>query len=283
MKVMAVKESRARAGGGSGRRGRPAQVEPVDEDDPAVIRAIARGFAVLRAFDPSSNALSHTQICERTKLPAPTVTRILKTLSALRYVSVDASGKFYSLHPHVLSLGYPVLASYDLRQVARPLMQELADHSKGTVALGVRNGAEMIYIERAREKTVVTAYQLDIGSRLAIAESAMGRAWLAGQPAATLEATLDDLAVVYGTGWPEVRAGIERALEVYRARGYVVSLGDWEKSTHAVGVPVFRADGSCLGLTCGGPAHRIKLDMIEDLGHRVVALAEQIRMIDTAR
>lgn len=245
-----------------------------------VIRAIVRGFDVLQAFQSTDDFLSHGQISERTGLPGPTVTRILHTLQVLRYISVHDSGKFYKLHPHLLSLGYPVLARYDIRQVARPFMQELADHCRGTVGLGVRDGAEMIYIERARDKTVVTAHPIDIGSRMPVATTAQGRAWLAGQPSWALEDIFADLAAGYADDWPKVRPSVARAVEAYREKGYVTSIGEWEAATNAVGVPVFLRDGTCLALTCGGPSHRIKRGMIEDLGRRTIELAAQISRLD---
>ena len=248
-----------------------------------VIRAIARGFDVLHAFRPTDNFLSHSQIAERTGLPGPTVSRILHTLQALKYITTYDSGKFYKLHPHVLSLGYPVLAQYDIRQIARPFMQELADYCRGTVALGVRDGSEMIYIERVRDKTVVTALPLDIGSRLSLGTSAQGRAWIAGQPSWTLDEIFADLAVSNTAKWPEIREGIENSIELYRETGYVTSLGDWEAATNAVGAPVFLSDGTCLSISCGGPSHRIKLKMIQDLGRRTVDLANRISRLDTGR
>lgn len=257
--------------------------EAARAEDEKIIRAIARGFDVLQAFRPTDNFLSHGQIAERTGLPGPTVTRILHTLQVLRYISVYESGKFYKLHPHLLSLGYPVLARYDIRQVARPFMQELADYCRATVALGVRDGPEMIYIERARDKTVVTAHPLDIGSRMPVATSAQGRAWLAGQPSWALEDIFTDLSFTYGAEWPKVREGIERALELYREKGYVASLGEWEAATNAVGAPVFLRDGTCLALICGGPSHRIQPRMVEDLGRRTVELADQISRLDAGR
>jgi DNA-binding IclR family transcriptional regulator len=199
----------------------------------------------------------------------------------LRYVSTHESAKLYRLHPHLLSLGYPVLARFNIRQIARPIMQELANYSRATVALGVRDGAEMIYVERARDKTVVTAHPLDIGSRMPVATSAQGRAWLAGQPSWTLVEILQDLSVYYPSGWQQIKAGIERSLELYRDNGYVASLGEWEAATNAVGAPVFLSDGTCLALTCGGPSHRIQPKMIEDLGRRTADLAEQISLLDT--
>lgn len=259
----------------------PSGAAPADEEK--IIRAIARGFDVLQAFRPTDNFLSHGQIAERTGLPGPTVTRILHTLQVLRYISLYDSGKFYKLHPHLLSLGYPVLARYDIRQVARPFMQELADYCRATVALGVRDGPDMIYIERARDKTVVTAHPLDIGSRMPVAMSAQGRAWLAGQPSWALDDIFADLLVTYGAEWPKVREGIERALKLYRKNGYVSSLGEWEAGTNAVGAPVFLRDGTCLALTCGGPTHRIQIRMVEDLGQRTVELADQISRLDAGR
>lgn len=250
--------------------------------DTSPIRAIVRGFEVLRAFRPEDNYLSHGQIAERTELPRPTVTRILQTLQGLGYISMHEGGKHYRLHPHLLSLGYPVLARYGVRQVARPLMQELADYSRGTVALGVRDGMEMIYIERTRDKTVVTAYPLDVGSRMPLANSAQGRSWLAGQPSWELQGIFDDMAAAYGPEWEKLRPGIEKSLTLYREKGYVTSLGEWEGGTNAVGAPVFLRDDICLALTCGGPSHRIQLDMIDDIGQRTVDLANQISRLEAS-
>ncbi|MAH84537.1 MAG: hypothetical protein CBB68_09430 [Rhodospirillaceae bacterium TMED8] len=91
------------------------------------VRSLARGPEVLKVFDANDRGLSNAEIANRTAFPKPTVSRLTFTLLALGYLHLDAETGRYSLHPHILSLGYPVLSPLSIREVARPMMQEMAD------------------------------------------------------------------------------------------------------------------------------------------------------------
>ncbi len=102
---------------------------------------------------------------------------LLFTLLSLGYLHLDEETGRYFLHPHVLTLGYPVLSQLSIRELARPLMQELADKVKGAVVLGVRDGLSIIIVERARHRTMAT-WPLDIGVARDISTTALGRAYI---------------------------------------------------------------------------------------------------------
>ena len=63
-------------------------------------------------------------------------------------------------------------------QLARPLMQELATYSGASVSLGARDRLSMIYIEHCRGPSALTL-SMDVGARIPLATSAIGRAYLA--------------------------------------------------------------------------------------------------------
>ena len=57
-----------------------------DEKDPQFAYTLAKGLAVLRAFDGSSPFLSNSEIARRTGLTRPTVARLTRTLGMLGYL-----------------------------------------------------------------------------------------------------------------------------------------------------------------------------------------------------
>ena len=159
----------------------PAVEKAAGKEDRHFVTALARGLSVLSCFSSGEKMLGNLDIAKRCKLPKSTVSRLTYTLTRLGYlVSVDETGK-YRLGTSTLALGSAMLARLDVRDLARPLMQELADFSRSMVSLGSRDRLSMIYVGNARSSAALTL-SLDIGSRIPIATTAMGRAYLAMIP-----------------------------------------------------------------------------------------------------
>src|ERR1700693_3926329 len=139
--------------------------EPAPAHDRKFVTALARGLDVLRAFTPSEGVLGNQEIVTRTGLPKATVSRLTYTLTKLGYLShIERLGK-YQLAPAALSIGYSALANLRIRQIARPYMQELADYSGASVALGSRDRTNIVYIEHCRSEQA-GMLRLDLGPRI---------------------------------------------------------------------------------------------------------------------
>lgn len=252
-----------------------------ESKDRQFVTALARGLQLLQAFKSGDETLSNAELRRRTGLPKPTISRLTYTLSVLGYLGSCPDTGHYRLLPHVLSLGYPVLTSLGIRQVARPMMQTLADHSGGQVAIGVRDGLDVIFVERSRDRTVVTL-PLDIGSRIPIATSSMGRACLAGLEERERERLIDEIRMSGPDDWwPPIFRGIERELKRYAERGYCFSAGDWDPDVNAVGVPLTLRNGTVLAFNCGGPAARIGRDRLDYLGEKLKQLVAELAKVDS--
>jgi DNA-binding IclR family transcriptional regulator len=257
----------------------PAEDAATDDEakDRQFVTALARGLEVLRAFTPADAALGNQEIAARTGLPKPTVSRLTYTLTTLGYLRYSEPHGKYQLGTGVLALGYSALANMGIRQIARPFMQELAEHAGASVALGSRDRLDMIYIEYCRANSAVTL-RLELGSRVPIATTAIGRALLVALPEGERNHLMEFIANRHPSRWPRIRAGIEEALEDYRTHGFTLSLGDWQPDVYSVGVPLIPPDGSSiLAVNCGGPSFLLdRAKLVEDLGPRLVNLVRNV-------
>ena len=248
-----------------------------EPQDRQFVVALSRGLDVLRCFRANDAMLGNQEIAARTGLPKPTVSRLTYTLTKLGYLRYIERYSKYELGTAVLSLGYTALAGMDIRHVARPLMQELADYSDVAVSLGSHDQTSMIYIESCRGKGALTI-RLSVGSRIPVATTAMGRAYLAGIGEAERAPILDQVKKRHPEDWPRIKLGLERALMEYAKRGFTMSVGEWQSDVHAVGVALTNpATGATMALNCGGAAFLLPRERLEDdLGPRLVAVARKI-------
>ena len=245
--------------------------------DRQFVTALARGLEILRCFRSGDRYLGNQDLVKRTGMPKATISRLTYTLTRLGYLSYAEKIGKYQLATGVLSLGYSLLSNMDVRQIARPFMQQLADYSQASVALGARDRLSMVYTENCRSSATVTL-RLDVGSRIPIAGTAMGRALLCGLPEQERDYLLDLIRKKEPAQWRDNKASVERARREYEERGYCSSVGEWQKDVNAVGVPITIGNGAgLLAFNCGGPAFQLRRHMLEDdLGPRLVQLVKNV-------
>src|SRR5712672_3857926 len=244
--------------------------------DRSFVVALSRGLDVLRAFQPNDGLLGNQEIAARTNLPKPTVSRLTYTLTKLGYLTPVPRFEKYQLAPAALSLGYAALANLGVRHLSEPFREEVMRETGGAVAVGGRDRLSMIYFGQSRGMTL--GVQLDVGSRVPIATTAMGRAYIWALPAEERAALLRELREHYGSRWPGMRDGIERAGETVEQLGFTVSAGEWQNDVHAVGVALKLNDGTGpYAFNCGAPAFRFTEDRLRDeIGPRLVAMVRNI-------
>jgi len=246
------------------------------ETDRQFVTALARGFELLRCFGLKERHLGLTELARRTGLPKGTVARLAGTLAKLGYLRYDEPLGKYSLGTGVLSLGYAMLSNLDIRDLARPLMQELAEYAGCSVAIGVRDRLSMMYVEWVRSSAPITVMR-SIGTRLPIATTSMGRAYLAVASDAERNTVLDQVRAQDEAAWPRIERGIGDAMDDYATRGFCLSYGDWDADIASVGVPFTAPDGTPMAFNCGGPAFVLGRDkLVNDIGPRLVALVKRV-------
>lgn len=141
---------------------------------------LARGLDVLRAFRQARESqLTLTQLANLVGLPKSTVLRLTRELVAADLLR--RNGKTYSLALTMFELGHRVAVPAALREAALPFMQDLYEQTHLVVHLAVRDGSDVVVVERLRGRG---AYELPsaLGVRLPLHLTALGKAMMAFSP-----------------------------------------------------------------------------------------------------
>lgn len=249
-------------------------------EDRHFVTALARGLEVLACFRSADKLLGNQEIAQRCSLPKSTVSRLTHTLTRLGYlIHVEDAGK-YRLGMATLSLGSAMLVRLDVREVARPLMQELADFAQAEVSLGTRSRLSMLYVESCRSPALLTL-NLDMGARIALATSSMGRAWLAAVPEGERQAALQQLRQRAPAAWNgEVQAGVDKAVQDYGSLGVACSFGEWHRNANAIARAFDPGGGRPpMVINCGGPAFTLSPQyLLSEVRPRLIELTARIEM-----
>jgi IclR family acetate operon transcriptional repressor len=221
---------------------------------PAVRRVAAgeRALAVLDALSDGAAELGTNEIARRTGINASTVSRLLATLASSGMVEhVPASGR-YRLGLRLLQLGNVVLGRLDLREVARPHLQELSLQTGETATLsapGERDAVTVDFVQgEATVQSVARVGRPSVGH--ATATGKVSLAFGRGQPPpgplkAYTPKTITD------------RAKLAAELERVRRQGYAEAVGEREPDLNGIAAPVFGPDDELAGIIgVQGPSSR---------------------------
>jgi len=247
--------------------------------DPAFSTTLAHGLALLQCFRAGETVLSNKELAERTGLSKATISRLTYTLVARGLLLYDTHLRRYRLGSTALSLGYPLLASLGVRQLARPLMKALSDRMLGSVSLGMHDRLQMIYVETIRRHDAI-AFRPDIGASLPLLTTAMGRAWLAQAPEAARAPILQTLRDTEPDTWRHHADAVPAAIADLAALGFVRGVGAWQPDVHAVAVPMrTRIDGEVMVFNCGVLACRLTPGKLErEVGPRLRDMVFEVEM-----
>jgi DNA-binding IclR family transcriptional regulator len=236
--------------------------------DRQFVTALARGLDILGCFSASRPSITVTELAGLLSLPQPTVWRLCHTLASLGYIAMTEDGR---LRPAlaVLRLGYAILSEMPATELARPHLQALADRYRGAAGVAVRDGNDMRFVERCESDSQLVL-NLRVGSRLPVATSAMGWAYLAALPDAERAAAAGGPAI-----WRAAEAAFRRALPGYEEHGFIINPGVLHPGYHTAAVAVTGGDGRpAFTLNCGGAASVLPVALLHaEVGPKLRSLA----------
>lgn len=240
--------------------------------------SLVRGLSILRAFRAGDPTLGNQELIDRTGFPKATVSRLCSTLVQEGYLSYDESSGRYSIGAATVSLGYGALSSNAVAHVAQPLLEQVAERTGTSVAVGTRDGDAMVYLANCRSSSPA-ALQLGPGSRLPIWRTAMGLSYLVGQQADQRERLVRALVSREPESAVRIKSAIRSAIACQEEHGFVVSLGTWYSYINGVGVVFQPEDGSpLLSITCGAIVDIMPSQLcFERAGPELISLVERLR------
>jgi DNA-binding IclR family transcriptional regulator len=247
-------------------------------EDPQFATTLARGLEILRCFSPQDPELGNKDFVRQTGLPKATVSRFTYTLSRLGYLRQTPGETKYRLGAAVLSLGYPLLATLYVRQAARLLMNELALELGGSIALGIRDRLNMVYIETSRASLSTAPPFTEIGYAHPIPATSMGRAYLAACEQEARAAILNEMRVTTPHDWRRYRSSIESALSDFPRKGFCVSVDFFRAGVYGVAAPMRQAiNGEIMVFNCAVYADTVpRGDLDRRIGPSLVRLCRAV-------
>lgn len=211
------------------------------EDSRDYVQSLARGLAVLRAFDGAHVRLKLGDIAVRTDLSRAATRRLVLTLLHLGYVrSIDGE---YALSPSVLELGFGYLGSLNLTDLAQPLLEDLARKVNQSSSMAMLDGQSIVYVLRVPGRRIMSV-TLGVGARLPAFSASMGRVLLSGLSDAQLDRWLGQCQPVKLT--PHTVTDLHRLRRIVldvRDQGYSYVEQELELGLCSIAVPVRNADG----------------------------------------
>ncbi|MBV7485345.1 IclR family transcriptional regulator [Bordetella sp. BOR01] len=216
---------------------------PIGASDGHGVDSLQRGLEILRCFQPGENALTVTEIARRLALPRTTTRRLLDTLAMQGFVFRVPDRDAFRLHVACFVLGQAVLAGSALVRKSTPVLQLLANQHDMHCLLCVRDREDMLVLVHQAGAGAANC-ALGAGTRLPIACTAPGHAWLWTQPAAVQG---EWLARMRASTTPSDNA---RAAAIYQAfhdiaqGGTCTSFGGWRPGMGFVAAPVVMLDRS---------------------------------------
>ncbi|MDR5778974.1 IclR family transcriptional regulator [Caballeronia sp. LZ065] len=243
----------------------PTGKERAREKDGEEVTALARGLDVLRRIAAADAPVSNRELTDWTGIPKPTVSRITATLVGAGLLYRLPDSERFVLTASVLELSNGFLRNFDIRARARPFLIQLAERTGLSVHLAVRDRLEMVVIDAIRPRSAVLVSRLEVGGRMDLTRTSVGRAYLAVLAEADRRALIGSLQTASGDEWPSIASSLHRGLDDALRRGFAMSVGEWHDGLNAVAAGFVGPSEERYAVNCGGAAYQCPRDTLIDI------------------
>ncbi len=209
------------------------------------VPALARGLEILSYFTHERRILSGAQLAKMAKLPRASVFRMLQTLEQAGYldrVGEPGTHPSYRLGVAVLRLGFEFLASMELTEQGRPVLESLSDACGHSSHIVVRDGRDVVIVAKALGRHA-TFHAIQVGARLPAHATVLGRVLLAGMSLKEITQLYEHHPMKsYTPHTPSTPMDLKAAIDEASEMGYAVSQGGFESGISTIAAPVFNED-----------------------------------------
>lgn len=250
----------------------------MDEKETSLGKALRLLLAVGESGDPAGVSVS--ELVRTTGLSRPTAYRYLSELQEFGLIQAVPKQPTWQLGPKVIALAAMAGNWAILRRRARHAMEEFVREVGYTVHLGIRDGFEVVYVDKAESVQQLTISSV-IGQRRDLHVTALGKCLVAFDANAKLAQTIADNGLPGRTPQSITDPALWLAEVVkVRSAGFAYDLGECDAGAKCVAAPILDAQGyaaaavSLSVLVAGG--NDVDFD---GLSIKIRALADQISVM----
>jgi IclR family transcriptional regulator, carbohydrate utilization repressor len=258
----------------------PSAALPASEINAYAIQVIERCDLLMQALAGYHEPMSLKHLSQTTGLHASTAHRILNDLTVNRLVERTSTGE-YKLGIRLLELGNLVKARLSVRELALKPMSRLHRHTGQTVNLSVRQGDEIVYIERAFSERSGMQVVRAIGGRAPLHLTSVGKLFLAADDDGIV-ADYAQRSKLHGQTLNSITqlGSLKQALAHTKQQGYATDEQELELGVRCIAVGI-RDDSNQLvaGLSISAPADRLQQQWIKPLQDTALDISKALGFI----
>ena len=224
---------------------------------PSIVPASSRTMAVFEVFAREKRALSNSEVARALSLAESSCSDLLHTLHSLGYLMRTARTRRFYPTGRLFEAAREITRHDPLAAVAREAVEQLTDRTDETAFFGVMERGS-VKVAAARPSRLPLRYMLDVGERVSLHASALGKSLLGLLPRDEALRCLRSHALRPVT--PETVTSVEQLmaqLDASRARGWYEARGEGTGGVTALAMSGWLGDQP-VGISLAGPAERIE-------------------------
>jgi DNA-binding IclR family transcriptional regulator len=239
--------------------------------------SVGKAVAILEYLAEIKAPANLGDICAHLDINKSTGYRFLSTLTELGYVYQDPVTSFYSLGARTAWLGMKYLESVEIREVARPILEKVAETTGETIHLGILDRNEVVYVDKVPSQQAVEM-KSRVGGRMLIYSTALGRVLLANRPESEWYEYLKNCKLEPRTATTITeKSEFINLLQKARDDGYVIDNCENEADIRCVAAPVFSHSGEVVAaVSASGSTISMTMKKVEEIIDKVQAAGRSI-------
>lgn len=241
---------------------------------PKLDSTLSKGLMILETLTAHRGGKGVTELSKELGLTKSNTFRLLQTLCALGYAKNNAD-KTYSATLKTWQIGRTSVENLNLREVARPVMQQLAAETDEVIYLAVPEHLHIVYIDKIESTDPIRSWN-PIGGSAPIHCVGTGKAILAANYASLRDVVKHNLVRYTDRTITDIKA-LDADVALTRRRGYAYDTGEFRDSGLSFGAPITLPSGeavAAIGISI--PARKLRSDSQKKLGSLVADAAESV-------
>jgi DNA-binding IclR family transcriptional regulator len=243
------------------------------------MKSLRKAIDILDYLCDVNRNVGITELSLRLNLPKSTVHRILKVLLDYSIVEQEQDTSRYRMGLHLLKYSNSLLRSFDLRQIAKPILKKVCYESKETTFLTVWRNNQGICLDSISSSRIANTHLfVEIGREMPFYCTASSKVILANYPIEDIKKIIKKKPLLKYT--PNTITEPEKLMKhllKIKNKGYAICDEELEEGIKAIAAPVKDIKGKTIAsITVTGLSKRMSSDNMEKLIKIVTDSAQEM-------
>jgi len=242
------------------------------------IHSVAKALSIINLLAEKKQGMSLAEISRKMGMAKSTAHGLISTLRDYGYIEQSVFDGNYKLGIALFEVGCKVANNIDVREIASDFMQQLVNEIGETVHLVVLDKDEVLYIDKHESTQSLRIIVSEVGSRLPVHCTGVGKVLLANLPSAEVQRIIKNKGLKrYTSNTITDEKKLQKELEVIREQGFGEDKEEIMDGLRCVAVPIWDYKNKvCASMSISGPCSRMTDQRTCELRNHLLAAAKEI-------